>query len=489
MKNVLIPFLSALLLFGCSQNDSLNDLDLQDNPASKPVRTAAQKAILKYIGRKSPKSRSAEDVSLIPYIVDGDTVMYLANYGDGWELFSNDLRAPMVLMRSDEGSLYPGFIDNPSFKAFFDNTAETLAVLKEDDTVNADSIGSGWDSYISLYNEDNGWGNDEDPNDPHSGYSYECVGGTFPVTTEGEYTPQGGRLNTKWGQSNPYNQYIPFFYSEDDKEYVHGLAGCVGIATAQYLYWHHRQFGTPVATVDSAAYNSSKNRYSFYGQNSEIWNQFYDEDKSPWMYYNLQQMAPTALFIGYIAHEVGTDFGLEASGAYTMDGAKLIARLTDVPFTNTYSSTAGNIRKILNAGYPLLCESMGGTHSYVDNQGNPVSKGFFHAYLIDYMKVKVYRSEDYYAYVPVKEGDDTEEAPDYDPWSLTLEELREIYGQVDVEVNITTDNWVKMNWGWKGSYDNVEINYDLNKMSFGSGNEQFSNIVKPRIFYPSKIQL
>lgn len=488
MKKVLIPFLSALLLFGCSQNDSLSELNLKDNPASKPVRTAEQKAILKYIGRKSPKSRSAEDVSLVPYIVDGDTVMYLVNYGDGWELFSNDLRAPMVLMRSDEGSLYPGFIDNPSFKAFFDNTAETLAVLKEDDTVNADSIGSGWDSYISLYNEDNGWGNDEDPNDPHNGYRYDCVGELAPVITDSEHTPKGGRLNTKWGQRSPYNQYIPFFYSEAENKYVHGVAGCVGIATAQCLYWHHRQFGTPVATVDSAAYNSSKNRYYFYGQNSEIWNQFYDEDKSPGMYYNLQQMAPTALFIGYIAHEVGTDFGLDSSGAYTMEGAKLIARLTDVPFTNTYSSTAGNIRKILNAGYPILSESIGGTHTYDKKDSKQIS-GFSHAYIIDYMRTQTWRRESYYAYVPVKEGDDTEEAPDYDPWSLTLEELREIYGQVDVKIEFDYYNWVKMNWGWNGSYDNVEINYDLNKLYFGSGTEQFSNIVKPRIFYPSKIQL
>lgn len=230
----------------------------------------------------------------------------------------------------------------------------------------------------------------------------------MPVQTEIEYTPQGGRLNTKWGQESPYNQYIPFFYSETKKQYVHGVTGCVAISTSQYLYWHHRQFGTPVATVDSAAYNSSKNRYYFYGQNSQIWNQFYDEDKNYMMYYHLQQMAPTALFIGYIAHEVGTGFGLNSSGAYTMDGAKLIARLTGEPFTNTYSSTPTNLKKILDAGYPLLCSSQGGTHTYKDEKDSTQTSGFSHSYIIDYMRTQILRSESYYAYVPVKEGDDTE---------------------------------------------------------------------------------
>ena len=155
MKKIILFFLSSSLFWGCSQNDGLGDLNIQDNPSSSPVRTAEQKAILKYIGRKSPKSRSAEDVRLIPYTIDGDTVMYLANYDEGWELFSNDLRVPMVLMRSGEGSLYPEFIDNPSFKAYFENTAAFLAELKKNSSIAADSIDADWSSYVSLMsNED-----------------------------------------------------------------------------------------------------------------------------------------------------------------------------------------------------------------------------------------------------------------------------------------------------------------------------------------------
>ena len=84
LKFALSGMLVALLT-GCSSDDDV--LSVNENlPGGEVCEVATSqnvKAIAKYIGRHHRTvSRSAETL-LSPYIVDGDTVMYIANYGEG----------------------------------------------------------------------------------------------------------------------------------------------------------------------------------------------------------------------------------------------------------------------------------------------------------------------------------------------------------------------------------------------------------------------
>lgn len=40
-----------------------------------------------------------------PYVVDGDTLLYVVNYEKGWQLISSDKRTENILAYSDEGQM------------------------------------------------------------------------------------------------------------------------------------------------------------------------------------------------------------------------------------------------------------------------------------------------------------------------------------------------------------------------------------------------
>lgn len=49
-------------------------------------------------------TRANDGCSIVPYVYEGDTVMYVVNYAEGWELLSNDTSVPMVLAHAQSGS-------------------------------------------------------------------------------------------------------------------------------------------------------------------------------------------------------------------------------------------------------------------------------------------------------------------------------------------------------------------------------------------------
>ena len=48
-------------------------------------------------------TRATSQFSITPYIEDGDTLLYIAQYDNGWEIYSASHAAPMVLFSSDTG--------------------------------------------------------------------------------------------------------------------------------------------------------------------------------------------------------------------------------------------------------------------------------------------------------------------------------------------------------------------------------------------------
>lgn len=86
------------LLLGACQSDFSDVGDNVDRPENSNVCSRNLVAIKNYLNHVRPTATRAGAVSIMPYVVNGDTVMYVANYEEGWEVFSNDNRLPMVLM-------------------------------------------------------------------------------------------------------------------------------------------------------------------------------------------------------------------------------------------------------------------------------------------------------------------------------------------------------------------------------------------------------
>ena len=423
--------LLATILTGCSNDDvlsvteKLTDGDLCETAVSQNV-----KAITNYISKHHASiSRSAEEL-IYPYIVDGDTVMYIANYGDGWEVFSNDLRTPMVLMKCDEGDFYPTALNTESpFEDLFQNTAEYLNSLKKADFAPTDTINSEWLAYgiepLSSSNETD----DE--------YYWKYVASSPEEITTTEYMPSGKRLVTKWRQGEYFSLCTPFISG------AHAPLGCTAVAVGQYLYYTHYKDNRPEKTVTEAKYNQTKNSYEFSGSSSTVWDSF-----ATYHIYDSTYMTPTAIFLGWVAQKLNTQFSASGSSSTLNQASSFLNSQTKLN-TSVTTYSPSSVVEILEKDYPVYTVA-----STANDEG--------HAFLIDYYKAVHSKSYNYYIYVKRVHGSNPDDEDELDGDFMenpNVENIKEAFGDVPVNVErtISVKPYIKCNWGWGGTSDEIEI--------------------------------
>ena len=104
MKNLKNWFgLAALMLAGLVASSCARE-DVEVDGALPTKESAIYKHIADH---KKERTRAGDPVRLEPVIYEGDTVMYIANYGEGWEVFSNSTA-------KRNGSLRPGHNEGKS---------------------------------------------------------------------------------------------------------------------------------------------------------------------------------------------------------------------------------------------------------------------------------------------------------------------------------------------------------------------------------------
>lgn len=451
--------LLATILTGCGNDDVLSvtekptDGEFRDTAVSQNV-----KAITNYISKHHRLiSRSADEL-IYPYIVDGDTVMYIANYGDGWEVFSNDPRTPMVLMKCDEGDFYPTALDTESpFEDLFQNTAKYLNSLKKTDFAPNDTINSEWLAYGI---EPLSYSDDDDDRETKHQYHWHYVGGKYKDYHD-TYMPAGGRLITQWHYNDYFRLYTPF-----DTLGRHTSVGCTAVAIGQYLYYTHYKDNLPKYTVTNAKFNN--NSYLFSGSSSSVWDSFVLSHQK-----DTTNMKSTAIFLGWVAQQINTEFGefSEAdTGGVTLSFFNNQTQLNaSVKNYNRYS-----VEDIMKKGYPVIVRA--------GRTGIPGG----HMWIIDYCESKGSLDEHFYVYI--KHGESTEEEEELDNdffENLSIEKIKEIYGEVDVKVEVYTHNksFFKANWGYSTSYKNYNnVEFDANIPSW-SINPDYPYNKDPKIYY------
>lgn len=443
MKKKLLNYLLVSLVFaGCSQDEILQPDNHENNTTVAKVQSPNLKAIGNYLSRgKRVLSRNADEV-LMPYVVDGDTVMFIANYGDGWEVFSNDTRQPMTLMKSETGSFYPTALDNQSpFEQFFQMTAQRLSQLKKAGISENDTINNEWLAYGIMPLDDNwrepGQGGDEDK------YDWFWAATTVDTHEEQTLTPVGGRLTTEWDQENNFNLYTPYRIDSLDQ---HAAAGCVAIALGQFFYHSNKYFGYPESVPTTATYNSATNTYSFSDFSTEVWEKI---NNGPSFINNPTTMHFTAALIGWIGKSVNMNYGLygEGSGA-SLKGTTLSFFKSQTGLNATCESfSLYKCNEVLAKGYSVIA-------GLVDSRFGG------HAVVIDYYHGESGGYDVFYVYKKIHDHDsDVDETPEFSD-SPTFEELAEIFGEenVRVEPHHYCSYYYKINWGWDGKYNNISVN-------------------------------
>lgn len=151
-----------------------------------------------------------------PITSEKDTVLYMVNYEDGWEVFSADKRAPRVFAKAETGSISEAdFKEIPALKCLYESFVKNVKYLKNNPEVkpSTDFVDS-WDLPGVSKSESN---NDE------------------KIRTRSEsVVTQPHLLQTKWGQGYPWNIRAPY---TDVTLQTHCLTGCGPVAMAQVLFY------------------------------------------------------------------------------------------------------------------------------------------------------------------------------------------------------------------------------------------------------------
>lgn len=239
MRRKIVSLLLILVNIGCSK---FGDSHYNDESFSSISRhsVVTPDIVWEYIKseNKNDPTKAAEDIKIVPVLNEEDTVMYLVNYKDGWEVLSASVSAPIVL-----ASCATGHIDledvNPiaPLKEILKYTKDHLSKSKRIsiDYPIIDSLGR--NDWLNYYHQEDTL--------RAGGYGpWICIG-TRIVSSQ--TIQQDPLLQTKWGQGYPWNSCMPY---RDSTLTNRCFTGCTFTALGQVVNYYHNK--------------TNKNQY-FYG--------------------------------------------------------------------------------------------------------------------------------------------------------------------------------------------------------------------------------
>lgn len=445
MKKLFLP-LFVLTLVACNEHDNLeNEATIKYTKKNTTFDNVTD--YVHFAKNGGIKSRSTTMNSITPYLNEnGDTIAYIANYDEGWEVLSNDRRVPMVLASSEKGSFNLDEIKkDENLNSYWNSIEEGLTTLKETPITENDTLGSGWNAYY-IENEDIA---EEDIVRTSATYAeltpgengYWEVIDSYTELISSEQSARG--ITTGWDKS--MNEFIPL-KTNNNGERVHCAPGCVAIAGSQYLFYLHNKYNNPRYMVDTGVYNESTNEYIFSGNSENIWADM--EDLMYGRYF-------ASIMVGYVAKYVDTSFNIDESEAE----ADLLQGLIN-SYGYNYSWHTYNGSTIINIlkQYGAVLASIHGNIRYE-------TEDIGHAFIIDGYKTTITETTTTYGWVGEdNRGMDTNLR---DPEGNVI-----AYGFTTTETTRNTDNQIYMNWGFESAAHNHE-SFIANSSSWNVGNLSF----------------
>lgn len=455
MKRNIIFIFGLLLLFAACQSNHDEEINIEDfsNPIEELTGMERDIAIdilaSRYGGYKygETPTRAAQDFSLSPYVVNGDTVFYVAQYADGWDIYSANHATSKVLFSSDEGVFDINDSSMPSqLKFIIEQNAKDISELSKEDI-----------SYV-----DHSWGGiavtDEILNNAQTmvlviGGGYEPLSNTstYPsgtwillgVEDLGNAIDTSLKLTkTKWGQGFPWNSYAKWVMVDTTNNLVQAPAGCSPIAISQYMYFTHFKDGIPANSVTTATKTSNGLDYTFSGNSQEIWNQMAISGT-----FLSESTSNAALLIGNTGRQLKTIFSYNGSLTYYHDEINFLKSIYGKSYT-IIDFNIDKVKEIIKGGYPIIASA----RTNIDTDGTPCEEAG-HLFLID--KYQEILKTQKYKYGLVR--DKSEE--DNPNWIKDLVDangniIKYAYTKETTETNVYSRG-ISMNWGYSGSYDNI----------------------------------
>ena len=160
--------------------------------------------------------------------------MYLANYDNGWELLSADLRVPRVFAYGETGNIsVRDLYSNLASSDFFSKLCSGMSDIINDSHFTSPEFFS--DSWRNRSRVDS--------------IDVTIVRVRTVDTLLYDVRYQDHLMSTKWGLRSPWNQYAPF---TDYTLSSRCETGCVPVASAQVLYYLHSLWDVPSSSFSNA---------------------------------------------------------------------------------------------------------------------------------------------------------------------------------------------------------------------------------------------
>lgn len=360
-KSFLILFL-VLIFVSCAENDVINEI--ADTKTQKRAMAQTRHNNNYQVSRAMVDnflriSKRQSDVrSVLPMVEEGDTLAYYVEYENGWDLISGDTRLPQILAHSQVGHVDWTDTTNPGVGAL----RGMLCVVADKRTSGETITDNVW-QLLEPQNETEQEHKMRNTKAPRRLLRGEGFGKWIPIDTiqDGTSTTSGKLITTSWHQNPPYNSYTPYQYDANN-ELKHTKVGCVAVAAGQVINAMRKDKtngGQIPYTVTMPYVENGTLAVNSYSSNWSL----------------LQQSNYAAMFLSFLGRELNNNYGLNGSGAYTIDVCDLLSMYnigysyvhTNNPNDNVYSYA--NVYGSLLGGSPVIIASTdtisGEGHSYI----------------------------------------------------------------------------------------------------------------------------
>lgn len=243
--------LLIVLSASCTKEPIRHNTTIEDLPNFTQNKNVSLTDIDKYISKiHGPKTKAYKDVTdIIPYVdKDNDTLMYIVQYTEGWDILSADKRTPAILASSDDG-VCNIFDSNLPEYSWMVSTADDIKAIKKasDNELNFSQSEiqfniSVWEDVPSRM---------IDPNTPidtidlsYSGH-WELISSII-MSELADEVPH--LTHTQWHQGPPYDYYCP---ARTDTVNENRAVGCAAVAGGQMLYYLNEKKGHPVYAFEN----------------------------------------------------------------------------------------------------------------------------------------------------------------------------------------------------------------------------------------------
>lgn len=410
-KFFLLELAMTVLLFSSCSKDKVDDAHNDINAAILSEYNVRMCDIQKYATAKScgTKSNSEYDVEVLKF--GSDTLAYLINFTDGFEIIAGDKRLDPIIAKGNTKYCIDSL--NPNEMFWLDSELEYIYDLKNGvQTKSENSVNSFWLHLDGPVNNTKVEGDPIEDNRYWELIEIQDAGGADETS--------GHILKTVWNQRYPWNQCVPNNSTNDGK----CPSGCVAVAGAQMLYYLHEKLGKPASFYTNGQCVGNVDNHTFY---------FWDSDTSAFsnMALNLQSDEQSkyrsSLLIGWVGSEVGMDYGDNGSGAKITDLKRNVFNGSGINCTYTENFDRNVIWTQVLSNEPVL---LGGYRNKKTVLGLFPKYSNGHAWIVDGYVI----SHSIKRYI-------------YEWKSKTQNDLYE-YGERKEEFVTEDYKYVLMNWGW-----------------------------------------